>query len=245
MPVSAQLILPIGNDEGRRFENFMDAANSGLLPYLHSALERRISRVKSEEGKEAKGSTEYEGMVLWGEPGAGKSHLLFAAAHYLEQQGRAVILLKPQLNVSHAAQDVEQTPVYLLDDLDAFIGNERSERDFLTMLEAVKRQNALLIMASRRAVKGLPISLADLFSRLQALDSFEVHALEEPQKRELIRQRAHQKGFVLNDDVLNWLFTHMSRDLQVLLDLLEQIDSHSLSQHRRVTIPLIKAMLSG
>lgn len=243
MPVPAQLILPIGNDESRRFENFIDTANPGLLPYISRALERRI---KGEKGALAKGiSNEYEGMVLWGEPGAGKSHLLCAAAHYLEQQGSAVMLLKPESIISHAAQDGEKVPVYLLDDLDMFIGHDRLERDFLTLLEAVKARNALLIMASRCAVKGLKISLADLFSRLQALDSFEVHALEETQKRELVRQRAHQKGFVLSDDVLNWLFTHMSRDLQVLLDLLEQIDSHSLSQHRRVTIPLIKAMLSG
>ena len=237
MPVSAQLILPIGTDERHRFENFIDAANPRLLPYLHSVLERRT------KGEGA--SCEYAGMVLWGEPGAGKSHLLSAAACYREQQGKAVILLKPESRISHAAPEGQGAPVYLLDDLSAFVGHDRLERDFLTLLEAVKRQNALLIMTSRPAVKGLPISLADLFSRLQALDSFEVHALEEPQKRELIRQRAYQKGFVLSDDVLNWLFTHMSRDLQVLLDLLEQIDSHSLSQQRRVTIPLIKAMLSG
>ena len=242
MPVSAQLILPIGTDERHRFENFIDAANPGLLPYLHSALARRT---KGESTKELKrDSSEYEGMVLWGEPGTGKSHLLSAAAYYLEQQGKTVILLKPESRISHAAQEGWGAPVYLLDDLDAFIGHEQLEKDFLTLLEAVKRQNALLIMASRHAVKGLKISLADLFSRLQALDSFEVHALEEPQKRELIRQRAYQKGIILNDDVLNWLFTHTSRDLRVLLDLLEQIDSHSLSQQRRVTIPLLKAMLS-
>lgn len=243
MPVSAQLILPIGTDEGQRFENFVDTSNPGLLPYLRGALERRV---KGEGAEEANGAPiEYEGMVLWGESGVGKTHLLYAAANYLKQQGSAVILLKPESRIAHAAQEGQAAPVYLLDDLDSFIGHDRLERDFLSLLEAIKRQSALLVMASRCAVKGLPISLADLFSRLQALDSFEVHALEEPQKRELIRQRAYQKGFVLNDDVLNWLFTHMSRDLRVLLDLLEQIDSHSLSQQRRVTIPLIKAMLSG
>ncbi len=244
MPVSAQLILPIGTDERHRFENFIDAANPGLLPYLHSALEQRVEGERKKEVAAKGASREYQGMVLWGESGAGKSHLLSAAAHYLEQQGKAVILLKPESRISHAAQEGQGAPVYLLDDLSAFVGHDRLEQDFLTLLEAVKRQDALLIMTSRHAVKGLKISLADLFSRLQALDSFEVHALKEPQKRELIRQRAYQKGIILNDDVLNWLFTHTSRDLRVLLDLLEQIDSHSLSQQRRVTIPLLKAMLS-
>lgn len=242
MSVPAQLVLPIGNDESHRFEDFIETANPGLLLYLRSALERRIEGAK--EG--ATGALiEYHGMVLWGESGVGKSHLLSATAHYLSRHKQPVVLLRPDTRISQAAKGEEKTPVFLLDEVESFIGDASLERGFLTLLEGIKRQDALLIMTARHAVKGLNISLADLFSRLQVLDSFEVYALGEPQKRELIRQRAYHRGIILSDDVLNWLFTHTSRDLRALLALLDQIDSDSLSQQRRVTIPLVKAILAG
>jgi DnaA family protein len=77
------------------------------------------------------------------------------------------------------------------------------------------------------------------------MDGFELLALRDDDKREVLRQRANQRGILLGDDVLNWLFTHTARDLGMLLNLLERMDVHSLSQKRKVTIPLIKSILQG
>jgi len=235
MTVPAQLVLPIASDENHNFGNFIDLSNPGLLAYLRSALARHTAELYNE----------YEGIILWGETGVGKTHLLSAAGRFLQAQGGRALYLQPDTQILHATADAPRVPVYLLDELEGFIGTPEAEQALLSMLEGIKRQNALLIMTSRHAAKGLGIDLLDLLSRLQALDSFEVHGLEDEQKKEVIRQRAYGRGIVLSDEVLNWLFTHTSRDLGMLLDLLDRIDIHSLSQQRKVTIPLVKSMLSA
>ncbi len=233
MSVPAQLVLPIGSDEIRNFSNFIAPGNPGLLAYLRAALARHTAAL----------SNEFEGIVLWGASGVGKTHLLVASGQYLLAQGGRSVYLKPETKILHAEVEAASVPVYFLDDLDSYLGSQEAESRLLTMLEGLKRQNALVIMAAPRSIKGLDIQLADLHSRLQALDSFEVHALDDEQKREVVRQRAYIRGMLLSDEVLNWLFTHTSRDLGVLLDLLEQVDVLSLSQQRKVTIPLLKTIL--
>ena len=133
----------------------------------------------------------------------------------------------------------------MLDDVETFISDSAAERQFLTLIERIKQQNAMLLITARQAVKGLKIGLPDLSSRLQAMDGFELLALRDDEKREVLHQRANQRGILLGDDVLNWLFTHTARDLGMLLNLLERMDVHSLSQKRKVTIPLIKSILQG
>ena len=56
------------------------------------------------------------------------------------------------------------------------------------------------------------------------------------------RQAADQRGIFLSDDVMDYLLTRFSRDLQHLMALLERLDEFALSQRRAVTVPLLKRM---
>jgi DnaA family protein len=50
-------------------------------------------------------------------------------------------------------------------------------------------------------------------------------------------------GIELSDEVVSYLMTHHARDLNEQIGLLRHLDRLSLSQQRRVTIPLIKQAL--
>ncbi len=232
--MAAQLILPIGVDDVSGIDNFVDTPNSTLLAYLKRQLSQR-----------ANGEFDsYSGVYLWGEAGSGKSHLLAAMSQWVKQNsGKTVWLEAGHTWVPRSGGALSR--VYLLDDVESFITEPTAERDFLTLIERIKQQNAMLLLTAERPVKKLEIALDDLSSRLGALECFELLALREQEKREVLRQRAHQRGIVLSEEVLNWLFTHTARDLGMLLDFLEQIDVQSLSQKRRVTIPLIKSILDA
>ncbi len=228
----AQLILPMGVDDTPGLDNFIDNPNKKLLAFLKTQLKQRSAgRVSS-----------YEGLFLWGEPDSGKSHLLAALAQWVKQNdGKTVWLEAERSWIPRSGNALNR--VYLLDDVEGFITDAAAERDFLTLIERIKQQNSMLLVTAGRPVKSLKVGLPDLSSRLQAMECFELRALPEKDKREVLRQRASQRGILLSDEVLNWLFTHTARELGVLLDLLEQIDVQSLSQKRKVTIPLIKSIL--
>jgi DnaA family protein len=46
----------------------------------------------------------------------------------------------------------------------------------------------------------------------------------------------------LSDEVMDYLLTRFSRDLQHLMALLERLDEFSLSQRRAITVPLLRRM---
>lgn len=233
--MSGQLVLPMGVDDAPGLDNFLDEANSDLLAYLKQQLLKRSSGHLDT----------FTGILVHGDPGSGKSHLAAALAEWVEECRGKAIRLNGLNDLKRISGTEQLNQVYLLDDLEAFLGDSLSEREVLTFIERLKQQNAGLVLFARQPVNGLKISLADLRSRIQAMEGFELRALNEADKREVLRRRARQRGIILNEEVLNWLFTHTGRDLGVLLDLLDRIDVLSLAEKRRVTIPLIRRLLAS
>jgi len=230
----AQLILPMGVDEMPGLNDFIAGPNENLLTFLKHQLELRAS------GRQ----DAYVGASILGASGAGKSHFLMAMSQWVKQNSGKTVWLEPG-HIWMPRSGGALNRVYLLDDMENFIADSAAQQLFLTLIERVKQQKSMLLMMAGGPVKQLGISLADLSSRLQAMECFELQALSEPDKKEVLRQRARRRGILLGDDVLNWLFTHTSRELGVLLDLLDRVDVQSLSQKRKVTIPLIKSILEN
>jgi len=84
----------------------------------------------------------------------------------------------------------------------------------------------------------------DLRTRLGWGLSFALQPLSEADARLALQQEAARRGVSLNDDVLGYLLTHHERDLGSLMRLLDRLDRFALTQHRGVTIPLLKQMLA-
>jgi DnaA family protein len=71
---------------------------------------------------------------------------------------------------------------------------------------------------------------------------FALEPLGENDTRAVLRREADRRGIFLSDEVMDYLLTRFSRDLQHLMALLERLDEFALSQHRTVTVPLLKRM---
>jgi len=65
----------------------------------------------------------------------------------------------------------------------------------------------------------------------------------DPEIRNILRRRARLLGIDLSDDVISYLLTHHARDLSEQIGILQRLDGISLSEQRRVTIPLVKQAL--
>lgn len=229
-----QLTLPIEIDDKRNFDNYVEGSNARLIEHLKDQLDLRLNTTKEHS---------YSGIILWGAESVGKTHLLSALAQQATNSGQKILWLQADLLKQGPVENVIAKQIYLLDDLENFIVDSEAEQSLLGLIERTKQAQALLLITTKQSLNRVAISLEDLSSRLKALDNFELIGLDEAQKREVLQQRALQRGIILSDEVVSWLFTHTSRDLALLLNLLAQIDTASLAQKRKVTIPLIKSIL--
>ena len=83
----------------------------------------------------------------------------------------------------------------------------------------------------------------DLRTRLGWGHVFALQALSDDMRRAVIKREADTRGFLLSDEVVDFMLNRFSRDLGSLMQLLDKLDSYALQTKRAITIPLLKTML--
>lgn len=231
-----QLTLPFDANEVFNIDWLIDTPNHQLIAHLKRQIKQRHS------SNQERLNEEFLGILVHGTASTGKSHLLSGLAQLAHDQKSQVAYLYP--NQVRTFSPGNLPSIVILDDVETFTANLESEQHLLSLIEQVKHAKGLLLLSASNAATQLSINLADLKSRLNAMDSFELHELDERQKYQALQKRAQLFGFTLSSNVCNWLFTHTSRNLGTLMSLLDQIDTVSLSEKRKVTIPLVKSILA-
>lgn len=152
-------------------------------------------------------------LYLWGVPGSGRSHLLRASA-------------RPALTI---ADDVER-----LDDAAQ-----------IALFNAINqaRETGGTVLAAGDAPPARLALREDLRSRLGWGLVYQVQPLSDTQKASYLQAEAARRGIRLGDEVVDYLLTHVRRDLHSLTALLEQLDRASLEQRRPVTLPMVREAL--
>jgi DnaA family protein len=193
-----QLLLDFTRAPEPTFENFVPGGNGELLHALQAAaLARPAERV----------------LYLWGEPGAGKTHLARAFERAVEGR-RGVRVVDGVEALDEAAQ--------------AELFNAFVERAF-----------AFLLVTAGCAPRDLRLRL-DLATRLASGLTYRLVPLTEEHKRAALAAHARSRGFELPAEVISYLLTHARRDMGSLMSALDAIDRYSLESRRVVTVPLLK-----
>ncbi len=216
-----QIPLAIGIEAPRTFETFVPGANALAIAHLE-ALGAQAAPV-----------------YLWGGSGAGKTHLLEALVHRLDEQGMRAGWFSAADAAPWAFEDAWSLVV--VDNADA-LDPEQQHAAFSVFVEATTR-GVPLVAAGRVP----PVDLAvreDLRTRLGWGHVFAVQPLGEAEARATLRRVADQRGIFLSDDVMDYLLTRFARDLKHLVVQLDRLDAFSLSTKRQITVPLLKQMLA-
>lgn len=185
---------------------------------------------------------------LWGVPGSGKTHLLQALCQMqalCQHSEHAVYLpLKQLLEYGPATLDgLESLEMLVLDDLHVVAGLGEWEDRLFQLFNAVHAGRGRLCIAAEQAPALLPLQLADLRSRLQLCVQFDVQELDDAGKARALQMNAELRGLELRDDVVHFMLLRSSRNMHDLIDILDRLDTLSLAEQRRLTIPFVKASL--
>jgi len=234
-----QLTLPVQLPADETFNSFYTHNNEAVLDYLRS--------LSSE-----KGDMNHPITLLYGAASTGKSHLLYAACHQAEQEGRTSAYLNLadfQYLSAEIFDGLENLNVVCLDNIHSIATDEHWEEalfDFIN--KVVEKSNAglrvNLIMTSVKPASDLPFHLPDLTSRLRwGL----VYAIEQPSdddKKAILTLRASQLGLSISSATLDYLLSHGKRDLPYLMSVLAELDDLSLQSKKKVTLAMLKQVLN-
>ena len=217
-----QLLLDWGAARPQTLDNFVEGRNAELLSLLRLIAERKVS------------SLDQRFVTLWGDAGAGKSHLL----HALASTDHA-LLLTPQ-NSSRNFVWSEKTSLYLIDDCDK-LAQHRQQAAF-SLFNQVRDAGGVMVTTASKPPVHLSLR-EDLRTRLGWGLVYQVHGLSDEEKIDALSKSAQARGLSLSPGVLPYLLTHFRRDMQSLSAMLDALDRYSLETQRPITMPLLRELL--
>jgi len=183
-------------------------------------------------------------VFVFGAEGTGKSHLLQALCRSVNQAGGTSIYLQnPGSHPPDILGSLDSFSLVCLDDIETSIGNEAWEIELFHLINSIVDGGSRLVISSNVPAASLQIQLPDLASRLRAAVAVETDSLTDTQKLEVLKIRANNRGFALNDEVARFILGRASRDMNHLVDLLSKLEAETLRLQKKLTIPFVKQTL--
>jgi DnaA family protein len=230
-----QLALDIGLATGPTLSNFFPGVNQAAVRHLELCTGDSSAQV------DATAMPAY----LWGESGAGKTHLLHGVREALREQGCRVGWLDSTTVYPTTFDD--RWAAVLMDDVDLYnpVQQAVAFNWIINAMSPATGSPRWVLAAGEIPPSDLTTLRDDLRTRLGWGHVFQLHVLDEQARRSVLRKEADTRGVFLGDDVMDYMLKRFSRDLGSLMQLLDQLDSYALRTQRAVTIPLLKAMLES
>ena len=212
-----QLLLDFTQAPAPTFANFVRGGNAELASALEAALRGELAeRV----------------LYVWGESGAGKTHLLksFCAA------------AQPPCRYVRAEdfQPGDAAGILALDDVERLTEAAQAE-----LFHAFNQGAFRFLLAAAPAAPRDVALRRDLATRLALGLTYRVLPLSDEEKRAALAAHAAARGFALAEEVSAYLLTRGRRDMGSLMAALDSLDRYSLETGRAITVPLLKAAIQA
>jgi len=227
--LATQLPLQLNLKEVYRFDNFY---------FSQAELKRALMELCQTDSLSF--------LYVWGEPSSGKSHLLMAAAENVPKN----TLYLPLADLVQSAspdvlESVEHLDLLCIDDLEAISNHREWQEALFHCFNRLQHSGCQLLVAATHNPATIDLSLADLRSRMSTALIYQLESLDDTEKQQALIIQAQSRGLELSEEVANYLLRHHSRDMRVLMALLQDLDKASLVEKRRLTIPFVRQVLNG
>lgn len=199
----------------------------------------------------------YNPLFIYGDVGLGKTHLLHAIGHYVQQAHRNMVTCyvssEKFLNdlvgaLSHDKMDdfrnrYRKNDLILVDDVQFLIGKERTQEEFFHTFNVLFTENKQIVLTSDK----LPKDMIGLEQRLRS--RFEwglVAALQAPDletKIVILKRKADYMQMTLPDEVAWFLARRLRGDVRKLEGALNVIEAFTSMTGQKISVELVQTLI--
>lgn len=178
-------------------------------------------------------------IYVWGEEGAGKSHLLRAwVAQALDVGRNALYIDAAATPLTEAALDAE----YLAIDQIEKLNNEEQALLFAIFNRFRNSGKGFLLLSSEYTPPQLVIR-EDLRTRMAYCLVYEVKPLTDREKIDALVSMAAARQVTIDPEIFEYLLNHWRRDMDSLMQMLDTLDNYAVMMGKRITLPLLRQLL--
>lgn len=161
----------------------------------------------------------YPALIMYGEQGCGKTHLLNIWATKAGTKGQAI------------------------DDIDQFFGNKDAEENLFHLFNQARENNTYLLFSMKNSVAQQKILLPDLASRLRAAPQVEIQSPDDMALQGILVKLFHDRQLKVEPEVIAYILPRIERSFDAARTLVAQLDSNAMAEKRAVTVPLVRDVL--
>lgn len=194
------------------------------------------------------------GLALYGDPGAGKTHL----SHVWRGRSEALALEPRALLAAEPPDLLGDAAACVLDDAESLwdpalpertgagrrSAREEVERRLLHVYNMIVQRGGHMLFAGRAAPARWPVALPDLRSRLAALPAVALGPPDEALIEAVLVKLFADRQLAVEPAVVRYLVRRMERSFAAARALVAAIDRESLRAGRQVTVPFVAELLS-
>jgi len=172
-------------------------------------------------------------MALVGPEGAGKTHLARAWAARAGAVGFT------------ADSDLASLPEGVCLFVDDAEDSDISDDTLFHLYNWTKETGGSLLFTGRRAPNLWDKKLPDLASRLATLPVASIGSPDERMLSIVLLKQFSDRQLYINPNVLDYIILHMPRSFSAARAIVERLDQFTLANKRKMTIPVVKEVLTG
>ncbi len=199
----------------------------------------------------------YNPLFIYGPPGLGKTHLLFAIVNHLrERNPHADILYKTGEEFTQEMVDslvqksnvafrekYRSVDVLLIDDIQFIEGKDKTQEEFFHTIDTLFQQQKQVIITSDRPPKE--INLEDrLKSRCEMGLIADIKPPDAELRTAIFKKKSVDMGVDIPDNVLGFLAENIKTNIRQIEGAIKKLKAHSFIEDREITLDMAVSVLS-
>lgn len=179
-------------------------------------------------------------LVLYGPIASGKTHLGAVWAERTE----AICVKAADINETMIRDIAEMKHHIIIEDSDQLIGNIVGEKGLFHLYNIFKEEKRSFLLTMKEPPVRRSFALPDLASRLRAAPSVAIREPDDDLIAALLVKHFNDRQLRVGVDVLHYIVPRIERSFEAVSDLVERADQMAMIEKRKISIPLMRAILN-
>ncbi|MCL2628468.1 MAG: chromosomal replication initiator protein DnaA [Oscillospiraceae bacterium] len=199
----------------------------------------------------------YNPLFIYGESGLGKTHLLYAIRHAVEQKfpHYNVVYVKGDdftndlITAIQQGKNVEFRDKYrgadffLMDDIQFIAGKESTQEEYFNTFNTLFELGKQIVLTSDRPPKDMFLLEDRLRTRFESGLLADIQPPDDALRIAIIKNKAEQLGVVLPEDVINYISESLGSNVRQLEGAVKMIIAYRDIMDDDITIDTVKSIL--
>ncbi|MDR1790765.1 MAG: chromosomal replication initiator protein DnaA [Propionibacteriaceae bacterium] len=197
-------------------------------------------------------------LLIYGDSGLGKTHLLHAIGHYVQQysddlrvkyvsteemMNEFINSIQENKMVDFRRRYREEVDLLLIDDIQFIERREQTQEEFFHIFNALYESNKQIVITCDRPPKNLTELEPRLRSRFASGLLVDVQPPSLETRIAILRKKVEQERLIAKDDVLQFIASRVSSNIRELEAALIRVTAYASLQHQEITLSLAEQVL--